>query len=229
MKTLDPLIVAFLGKQDDQHVICLNAKELMLKSIGTYRYELLAYLDFTNNQISSVSKFREYFPSAWWIIFRGNNITRVSASDFATAIGLIDLSCNNNSLEELIKEFQTKYVLRLNVKDNRAFNSKINTTRAKIVRALRNLWVLDDDFISFGERQASLRSVRPTTASFGISASVSSSSVRYQGDWSPTTFSEREVRNQSFKTKNFLSNLIILISGYIVECYAAFPPVFPRV
>lgn len=191
MKTLDPLIVAFLGKQDDQQVICLAAKEMMIQRLGTYRYQLLAYLDLTNNHISDLSEFQKYFPSAWWITFRGNQICTISTNDFGSAIGLLDLTYNSIALDTFIQEFQTKYILRLSLCDNRTFNSTLPPTRAKIIDGIRNLWVLDDDFISFAERKVSSRA-----ASLAGSAHNSISVKRPEylvGNWSPPTISEREM------------------------------------
>ena len=120
---------------------------------------------------------KSIFPSCWWMIFRGNDILEIHSDDFYAAMGLLDLSKNHFTLENILSNLATKHIMRLTLANNTKFDSASPIVRKTLVIVLKNVWVLDDDFICAAERRSAKQFVSVQ------SLNISKSKVYMDGDW----------------------------------------------
>lgn len=96
---------------------CLNKLLLDSNSIKeiTFSLKFLEYLNLSDNKITSLSGFAEYFPLLKKLIIIGNKIKKVDSTDLSNTIILLNLSDNNIETFNDIGGFFNLEVLRINI------------------------------------------------------------------------------------------------------------------
>lgn len=118
-------------------------------------------VNLSDNKLTSASIQRlwQMFPSAWWIDLSDNNIKDF---DFPLPVVLGSLSLTGNTMDA--KELETLakvHILRIKLTPLSAVSVGLSSKAAGVTlittKLLPNVWVVNDDFISFSDRVRSTK------------------------------------------------------------------------
>lgn len=154
MKDLTWTIVdnAIKGKSREVQVLCV--RRAGLGNIGTeIVLSTVCMLDLSCNRVGTIEGLRDKFPNIWWLQLSQNELSNVDHHSLPSALGFLDLS-SNQMTSKLIESISACHILRLVLSHNVHIFGDVDPQqrRSVIVSRLPNIWVLDEDFISFGER-----------------------------------------------------------------------------
>jgi len=131
-------------------------------------------IDLSNNGFSIVNDIWSRFPNAWWVSFASNCITNIQPwlLLIPQSLSLLDLRDNLICTKQDLVVLSKSYILQLNIFDTKVYNDMLLSygyhdnnnnndikmkakfqTRLELIKLLPNIWILNEDFVSYNERK----------------------------------------------------------------------------
>ena len=193
MRVLDEGLIAKILKNDISTSTVLSFSKMCVGNIdsdGRVAPNILV-VDASHNYLKSIGAlWSTLCPSAWWINASFNHIMNLSFETMPSALGSLNLADNELPPQNL-DALRSIHILRLRVigcnKTSGISSSDINNAatshRSRTIHLLPNIWVLDDDFITYSERNFPRETSTPVENN-NLSSEISCDSVTTIQSWS---------------------------------------------
>lgn len=130
-------------------------------------------IDLSNNGFSNINDIWTRFPNAWWVSLASNCITNIQPwlLLIPQSLSLLDLRDNLICTKQDLAVLSSSYILQLNILDTKVYSDILSSygyhendnnddkmkaifqTRLELIKLLPNIWIINEDFISYNERK----------------------------------------------------------------------------
>ena len=192
MRVLDEGLIAKILKHDISTSTVLSFSRMGIECIeydGSVA-ENIILIDASHNRLKSIAAlWKTLCPFAWWINASFNQITHLSSETTPYALGSLNLAHNEFPLQSL-NALRFTHILRLRITGSSEIintssnlNNVTSSNRSDAITLLPYIWVLDDEFINYFEKNLRMRMSTPADMG-SFNSDFFSDSVNSLQSWS---------------------------------------------